>query len=478
MQAYYNDLKLFFQRAGAFPSTRVVFHVEPDLWGYIQQRATGDNAATVPAKVAATGMPELAGLPDNFAGFARAIDKLRDTYAPNVVLGYHVSVWGTGNDITYSDPADSVVDQLGARAAAFFNSLGADLDIAFAEFSDRDAGFKQYQYGDGGGSWWNAADFARNTRFLKKFSEVAGRRIVVWQIPQGNTKMRAMNNTWNHYQDNRVEWLLDEPARTHLQAYIDAGVVAFLFGRGADGATCACDANGDGITNPPAINGNNTLSLNADDDGGFFDQKAQAYHVTGAMPLSGGPPPPPPDTLPPSASISAPTANASVSGTVTISASASDSGGIEKVRFWAGSTYLGFDTTAPYSKAWTTNAPNGPRILKIEAIDNAGNATVRSHKVIVRNPDAMQPTVSITSPANGATVSGLVTVQVAASDNLGVEKVRFWVDSTYLGYDASAPYARAIDTTALADGAHTIRVQAVDWLGNTRDATITVNVVD
>ena len=32
----------------------------------------------------------------------------------------------------------------------------------------------------------------------------------MWQIPLGNTKMRAQNNTWGHYQDNRPEWLLDD----------------------------------------------------------------------------------------------------------------------------------------------------------------------------------------------------------------------------------------------------------------------------
>jgi len=50
MTAYYNDLKLFFQKAGAFPTQLVVLHVEPDLWGYLQQRATADNAASVTAK--------------------------------------------------------------------------------------------------------------------------------------------------------------------------------------------------------------------------------------------------------------------------------------------------------------------------------------------------------------------------------------------------------------------------------------------
>ena len=49
-------------------------------------------------------MPELQGLPDNAAGFAQASSGLRDTYAPNVVLGYHVCVWGTNIDIAHERP--------------------------------------------------------------------------------------------------------------------------------------------------------------------------------------------------------------------------------------------------------------------------------------------------------------------------------------------------------------------------------------
>jgi hypothetical protein len=63
MTAYFNDLKLFLQKAGAFPGQKVVLHVEPDLWGYMESRSTSDDARTVPAKVSETGIPELAGLP-------------------------------------------------------------------------------------------------------------------------------------------------------------------------------------------------------------------------------------------------------------------------------------------------------------------------------------------------------------------------------------------------------------------------------
>lgn len=315
MTAYYNDLALLFQKAGAFTGQRVVLHVEPDFWGYMQQRSTTDAATTVPAKVSETGIPSLQGLPSNVAGFAQAVVRLRDAYAPNVTLGYHMSVWGTNVDVAISNPPDATVDALAVRAATFYKSLNANFDLSFAEFSDRDAAFKQYVYGDNGLSWWDAEDFRRSVRFLKQFSTTSNKRLVMWQIPLGNTRMRAQNNTWDHYQDNRVEWLLDEPSRTHLAAYRDAGVVAFLFGGGADGVTCACNAANDGVTNPTAINGNTMASelaapgtapvqvtrgsvptlatpYAADDDGGFFRWRAWAYYQAGAVPLSVAPVPP------------------------------------------------------------------------------------------------------------------------------------------------------------------------------------------
>ena len=98
--------------------------------------------------------------------------------------------------------------------------------------------------------------------------------MVAWQIPLGNTVMRAENNTNDHYQDNRVQWLLGPSSRGHLRAYVAAGFVGFLFGRGADGNTCACDSARDGVTNPAPIDGNTTPSVSADDDGGYFKQQS------------------------------------------------------------------------------------------------------------------------------------------------------------------------------------------------------------
>jgi hypothetical protein len=285
MVAYYDDLKLFFQKAGAEGGS-VVLHVEPDLWAFMQQHAAGDDATTVPAQVGSSGQADVAGLPDNAAGFAQAIVRLRDRYAPNVQLGYHFSTWGTGTDIVQADPSDSAVNALGLRTARFEQSLGARFDVAFTDLADRDAAFKQFVYGDGGSSWYTADDYRRSAEYIDAFVRATRMRAVLWQVPFGNTKMLAENNTWDHYQDNKVEWLLDDPSGSHLNAYAQSGVVAVLFGRGADGPTCSCDAAGDGVTNPAPIDNNTGVSLSADDDGGYFKQQAAKYYSSGPLTLA------------------------------------------------------------------------------------------------------------------------------------------------------------------------------------------------
>jgi V8-like Glu-specific endopeptidase len=177
------------------------------------------------------------------------------------------------------------------------------------------------------------------------------------------------------------------------------------------------------------------------------------------------------DAVPPTVSISAPASGAVVSGTsVALSASASDAAsGVQKVQFWVDGTYLGFDASAPYSKTFDSTAlTNGAHTLKARAYDNAGNASgIVARTVYVTNGDTAAPSVSISAPANGAVVSGAgVAFSASASDASGVQKVQFWVDGTYLGFDASAPYSKTFDSTALTNGAHTLKARAYDNAGN------------
>jgi hypothetical protein len=315
MAAYWADVRLFFQRAAAGATGHpVVLHVEPDLWGYIEQAATGNAASSVPASVASSGDTELAGLPNTAAGFAQAFVRLRDHYAPSVLLAYHQSVWGTKVDLHHSQTPDAETDRLASEAAAFYASLGAPFDLSFIDLSDRDSGFYASIYGDGGASWWNASDFPRYGRFIAAFSAGSGTRVVVWQIPMGNTLMRATNGTWGHYADNRPEWFLGDAADGQLAAWRDAGVIGLLFGGGASGTTCACDAMGDGTTNPPASGTHTRVSLSDDDDGGYLRDRVAAYYAGGGLSIvPGGPGPTPtpaatPDPTPSASPAPTPTA--------------------------------------------------------------------------------------------------------------------------------------------------------------------------
>jgi len=276
MNTYFSDWTLLMQKAGAY-GRPVIVHVEPDMWAYIQS-SYGSNASAAPISVASSGFAHVAAFPDNASGFARALVHLRDVYAPNVVLGFHVSAWATGVDLTLNnaDPyavADGIYE--------FYRSLDAPFDLLFLDPSDRDAAFYQLQRGDGGAHWWDEGDFRRFRELIGRLVDRTGRKAMLWQVPIGNTLYRTLDNAWGHYQDNRTQYWLGD--RGHMQELVDYGVIGILFGAGADGCTMYTDETGDGVTNPPAINGNGLEAQYADDDGGYLRQKAAEYYWAGAI---------------------------------------------------------------------------------------------------------------------------------------------------------------------------------------------------
>ena len=430
MADYYRNVKLFYERAGAFPTTKVLFHFEPDMWGYMQQKV-GDDAAASPVKVAATGISELQGLPDNAVGLAQALKKLRDTYAPNVLLGYHMSFWGTNVDPVYNDPTSSEVVGLATRSANFYKSLKTAFDVTVAEFSDRDAAFHEIIYGRRN-AFYTASDYDNHVLWLSTYGGLSGQRLVVWQIPFGNTKMRAMNNTWWHFQDNIVETLLDDPGRTRLNEYLNAGVIAFLFGGGADGTTSIIDEARDGVTNPPAINGNNIDSYSADDDGGFFRAKAKAYYAAGAPQLPGAaasPPPPPADTSPPSVptgllAVAASTSRIDLSWTAS-----SDNVGVTGYEILRDGVEIAATTATSYQN--TGLAAETSYSYQVRAKDAAGNASAWSSAASAKTLAAPAPVIAFTSSASVSpaqpktgqkvTVSSSVTNRGSAISNVIVD---------------------------------------------------------
>src|SRR5947209_8187231 len=184
--------------------------------------------------------------------------------------------------------------------------------------------------------------------------------------------------------------------------------------------------------------------------------------------------------------MTSPASGSTVSGTVTVSASVTVIGflTVQGVQFKLDGANLGAeDTSAPYSVSWnTTFASNGSHTLTAVATDVLGlQFTSNPVTVNVANappPDTTPPTVSITSPANGATVSGTITVTANAADNVGVAGVQFRVDGANVGAeDSAAPYSASFNTTAVANGSHTLSAVARDAAGNrTTSAGVTVSV--
>ncbi|MFH1256720.1 MAG: Ig-like domain-containing protein [Candidatus Diapherotrites archaeon] len=90
--------------------------------------------------------------------------------------------------------------------------------------------------------------------------------------------------------------------------------------------------------------------------------------------------------------------------------------------------------------------------------------------------DTTPPTVSISSPTTGSTVSGTITVTANASDNVAVAGVQFKLDGSNLeSEDLSAPYSVSWNTTTASNSLHALTAVARDASGNTATST-TVNV--
>ena len=90
--------------------------------------------------------------------------------------------------------------------------------------------------------------------------------------------------------------------------------------------------------------------------------------------------------------------------------------------------------------------------------------------------DTVRPTVTLTNPANGSTVSGVIAIAAAASDNVELQRVRFFRGNTLIVEDATAPYGLTWDSRSVADGTYTVRAEALDLAGQTGSSTASIAI--
>jgi hypothetical protein len=92
--------------------------------------------------------------------------------------------------------------------------------------------------------------------------------------------------------------------------------------------------------------------------------------------------------------------------------------------------------------------------------------------------DVTSPTVAFVTPSNGSNVSGSsVSLAAAASDNVAVANVRFFVDGVAIGSPVTtSPYTITWDCTAIPDGPHLLDAVAQDTSGNSATSSINIMV--
>ena len=222
---------------------------------------------------------------------------------------------------------------------------------------------------------------------------------------------------------------------------------------------------------------------------------------------------PPPDTQAPLVAITSPGNNQAASGLLAVDVMAQDNVGVSKVELYAKNTLVATDTGAPYGFSLDT-APygDGPLALYAKAYDAAGNPGTSSTVTVTVSNDTTPPTVNITNPAMGATVSGTVNVSVAASDDKKVSRIVLKIDGkevmnsygSSLSYSWSVPSSTSTDTTtkggkgngggkgnkstttsttgsgkkgggAASLSSSTIAAEAFDAAGNSTSTSVTVN---
>ncbi len=191
-------------------------------------------------------------------------------------------------------------------------------------------------------------------------------------------------------------------------------------------------------------------------------------------------PPPPPPLL----AINQPAEGATIVGT-TVQVLYGASGDLSQAdhahfRLDGGATVMDID----FDGARTlTNVLTGPHTLlgiiaRADHSEITGSSDTVNFTTVPDPSDPVAPTVAITAPTAGATLSGQANLAANASDDIGVFGVQFLLDGANLGpEDVSAPYEFAWDTFTASNGSHTLRARARDVAGNqTLSASVPVSV--
>lgn len=275
MATYWTNVRDLLRELGS-AGAPVELLIEQDVAGELL--SASPDATTIPFAVAETGVEGLDGLPDTFAGWAQAWITLRDELAPQVRIGLTVSPWQINNDFIPDLPTEAQAAEWAASFGESYATLGARFD-----YLDN---IMVYDEGGSRGEQYIPDDrfFDRLLTWVEGISAATDTRVILDNVPVGNSVYRTLDNSEFHFRDSWAEWILAGDDFANLVALRDAGVMGIVFGvdGGRGNTTCPCDAAGDGVTN---AGDQGRTATSADDDGGYLAERLMAYADTGGLPL-------------------------------------------------------------------------------------------------------------------------------------------------------------------------------------------------
>src|SRR5262249_35169639 len=171
---------------------------------------------------------------------------------------------------------------------------------------------------------------------------------------------------------------------------------------------------------------------------------------------------------PPGITVSSPLDQTIVSGMTTLAANPASG---TTVQFLVDGQLLGSPVTSPYELAWdTTTVVDGSHWIAAQTTDTSSGITGTSPvvRVTVANAGINPPLITVTSPAEGSTVSAILTIAATVASAAPITGVQFYVDGTPVGAPLTAPpFLMPWDTRTVGDGPHTITASATDSLNLT-----------
>ena len=182
------------------------------------------------------------------------------------------------------------------------------------------------------------------------------------------------------------------------------------------------------------------------------------------------------DNEPPSVTIFTVFSGDTISGLVAVDVNASDNTSVKHVALYVGGDLIEVDSSFPYQFDWDSSLTiDGETSLTAVAYDPAGNEG-RSESIVVIIDNDELPTINISEPADGSTVSQKVLINVNGSDDILITSMELYIDGVLESSTTSDSLTFQWNSRKASDGIHTIKAEISDSGGNIVSQSIEVYI--